>query len=53
MRGRGGARAALAPAPPPQAEPDSPLAPYQRGYYVTAFAIATRRIGEQSDVKGR
>src|SRR4030095_14112632 len=32
-------------------EPDLAYGAYQRGYYVTAFATATRRVEELKDVK--
>src|ERR1700738_2736647 len=45
-------------APPPQVPgthrehaPDLAYGAYQRGYYLTAFAIATRRVEDKSDVK--
>ena len=45
---------AAAPAPPPavpRREADVAYGAYQRGYYITAFAAATRRVDEQKDVK--
>jgi TPR repeat protein len=35
----------------PGHEPDLAFGAYQRGYYLTAFSIATRRVNEQKDVK--
>src|SRR5262249_3187296 len=45
---------AAAPAPPsaaPRRDVDIAYGAYQRGYYVTAFAAATRRVEEQKDPK--
>ena len=54
----GAAAAPPSSAPPPQAPgtdgehaPDLAYGAYQRGYYLTAFAIATRRVEDKSDVK--
>src|SRR5271170_7785455 len=33
------------------AEPDPAYAAFQRGYYVTAFALATERVEAKKDVK--
>jgi TPR repeat protein len=35
----------------PGHEPDLAFGAYQRGYYLTALSIATRRVNEQKDVK--
>jgi TPR repeat protein len=36
---------------PADREPDTAFAAFQRGYYITAFAEATRRVDQKSDVK--
>ena len=43
--------AAVAPTPTPAHDADMAYGAYQRGFYMTAFAIATRRVEQKSDVK--
>ena len=40
-----------APANPNAPEPDLAFGAFQRGYYLTAFALATKRVDEKSDPK--
>src|SRR5262249_57718586 len=42
---------AAAPAPSPTREPDLAFGAYQRGYYLTAFEEATRRVNDKADPK--
>ena len=48
---RPAASADATPAAPGRRDVDLAYGAYQRGYYLTAFALATRRVDEQKDVK--